>query len=98
MQQLFLTLRKRAKLPKAVNFEGIRDAGFTIGEEVDKHHVKFVAGHKTGMSDKYVLRQARNKNVDAVCRAIEKKFFGDGESKNAENDHDQRETQEQYGL
>lgn len=48
----------------------------TIADETDAHHAKFIVGHKTGMSDKYVLRQATNKKVVACCEAIEEHFFG----------------------
>lgn len=54
-----------------MNFEGLRDAAYTIAEEVDEHHAKFIAGHPTGMSDKYVLWQTTNKEMIACCKAIE---------------------------
>lgn len=77
MRQLFLTIRRRAGVSEQVTFEGVRDAGFTVGEEIDLKRVKFVAGHKAGMSDKYVYRQATNKKVIAVCEGVERFFFGD---------------------
>lgn len=76
VRQLFMTLRKNAGLPKTLTFEGLRDAVLTSAEEEDVHHAKFVAGHKTGMTDRYVLRQATNKRVVACCEAIERYFFG----------------------
>ncbi len=84
LRQRIVTLRKNANLPDYVTFEGLRDAGYTIGEEVDAHHVKYVAGHSTGMNDKYVLRQATNKKVVAVCEAIEAHFFGAEEKETAD--------------
>ena len=76
IRQLMVTLRKQAALSKDVTFEGLRDAAYGIAEQVDAHHAKFIAGHKTGMSDKYVLRQADNPCVKDCCNAIEKHFFG----------------------
>ncbi len=76
VRQLFMTLRKKGGLPKTLTFEGLRDAALTAAEEEDVHYAKFVAGHKTGMSDRYVLRQAKNKRVVACCEAIERHFFG----------------------
>lgn len=75
--------KQRAKrIPDEVTFEGVRDASFGAAEAVDPHHARFVAGHKTGMSDKYVLRQADNPKVIACCEAIEAYYFpptGNGE-------------------
>lgn len=83
LRQRIVSARDRAnrnlpedkKIPDHVTFEGLRDAAFTVGEEEDAHFVKYVAGHKVGESDKYVLRQAMNKRVIAVCGAIERYFF-----------------------
>ena len=66
----------RAKTGVESTFEGFRDAAYTVMSEVDHHHARYVAGHKVGESDKYVLRQASNKNVIACCEAVEKHFFG----------------------
>ncbi|MCG3139123.1 MAG: Tyrosine recombinase XerC [Phycisphaerae bacterium] len=76
IRQLMVTLRNRAGLSKKVNFEGLRDAAYGIAERVDAHHAKFIAGHKTGMSDRYVLREADNPCVQDCCNAIEEYFFG----------------------
>jgi integrase len=75
LRQKIATIRNRAGLPKTVNFEGLRDAAYGVAETVDAHHAKFIAGHKTGMSDKYVLRQADNPRVVECCEAIERHFF-----------------------
>ena len=79
LRQRFIAIRKRAKLPKTVTLEGLRNAAYTVAESVDSHHAKFIAGHKTGMSDKYVLRQATNQRVKECCEAIERHFFAKDE-------------------
>ena len=77
IRQRFVTLRRKAGVGEEVTFEGLRDAAYTVAEGIDAHHAKFLAGHKTGMSDRYVLRQANNPQVEACCAAIEQHFFGD---------------------
>lgn len=75
------TKTKEILIPDTVTFDGLRDAAFGAAEQCDHHHAKFVAGHKTGMSDKYVLRQADNPKVVECCQAIEDHFFPKGKTK-----------------
>lgn len=76
IRQCIVTTRNRAKLPKSVTFEGLRDGAYTVAIGVDAHHAKMLAGHRTGESDKYVLRQADNPKIVACCEAIEAHYFG----------------------
>jgi len=46
-----------------------------VADEVDPYWTKFLCGHTTGQKDTYVLRQASNKKVIAVCEAVEAYFF-----------------------
>jgi len=77
IRQRFVTLRRKAGISDTVTYEGLRDAAYTIADDVDAHHAKFIAGHKSGESDKYVLRQALHSKVKACCEAIEAFFFED---------------------
>lgn len=87
IRQRIVTIRNRAKLPQSVTFEGLRDGAYTVAIAVDAHHAKLLAGHKTGESDKYVLRQADNPKIIACCEAIERHYFdksqADAEKKSA---------------
>lgn len=76
LRQRIVKLRKEAKLKDTVTFEGLRDIAYTIAEGIDAHHAKILAGHKTGISDNYVLRAADNPKIVEICEAIEKHFFG----------------------
>jgi len=75
LRQKFVTLRRKAKVPDHVTFEGVRDAALTIADQVDPYYTKLLAGHKTGQKDNYVLRQATNPKIVECCIAIEKHFF-----------------------
>lgn len=75
VRQRIVTLRRRAGLPTEVNFEGLRDAALTVAVGVDAFYANFFAGHKTGMKDKYVLRQANHPKIVDICQAIEREFF-----------------------
>lgn len=89
LRQRIVSARKKAnrngaQIPNHVTFEGLRDAAYSVGEEADPHFVKYVAGHKVGENDKYVLRQAQNKRVVAVCQAVETHFFPPSKTSNGE--------------
>lgn len=76
IQQRIVTLRRKAKLPETVTFEGLRDAAYGAAEEIDSVRAKFLTGHPAdGQSDKYVLRQADGDRIKACCNAIENHFF-----------------------
>jgi integrase len=77
LRQKISFARKRAKLPKHVNFDGLRDAAYGLAEDVDAHFAKYLAGHTTGENDKYVFRQATSRKIAECCAAIEAHFFGD---------------------
>lgn len=85
VQQLFLTLRKNAKLPKSVTFEGIRDGAYTKMFTVNAIYARWVGGHASWTNEpteskdittKYVERDANNPNVIDCCEAVEKHYFG----------------------
>lgn len=71
---MFATLRKKAGLPN-VEFQHIRDGAYTASVEngADFAHAQILAGHKTGMSDRYVKRNPMM--VADVCEAIERHYF-----------------------
>jgi integrase len=75
-RQRVVEYRRRAKLPKHVTFEGVRDAGYGMAEETDRERAKWIAGHSTGMKDKYILRLPDKPSIRKCCQAIEKHFFG----------------------
>lgn len=75
IQQVMITLRRGAKLSEEITFEGMRDAAITIATGVDPYYAKFFAGHKTGIQDKYVLREANHPKIVEISEAIEKHFF-----------------------
>lgn len=74
IRQLFVTLRDQCGFPD-VEFEGLRDAAYTIACQVDSYYAKFVAGHTIkDQSAKYVVR-GTNPKVKECCEAIERHFF-----------------------
>lgn len=75
IRQRMVSLRNRAKLPDTVVYDGLRDAAYGVAEEVDSERARFLAGHKTGESDKYVLRNAAGERMQKCCNAIEEHFF-----------------------
>ena len=76
MRQIIVRLRRRLKLPEFVTFEGIKDAGYEVAEEVDSKRAPWIAGHKTGQKDKYILRRADSPRIRKCCEAIERHYFG----------------------
>jgi hypothetical protein len=71
----FRTLREEAGVPETVKFMHIRDGAYTAGcetEGVQYEHVRVLAGHRTGMSDRYVKRNP--KLVASVCAAIRREY------------------------
>ena len=78
LRQAIVTLRRKAKLPEFVTFEGLRDAGYEIAEEVDSVRAQWIGGHGTGQKDSYVLRQADSPRIRKCCKAIEDHFFPRG--------------------
>jgi len=76
MRQIVVRLRRRLKLPEHVTFEGLRDAGYTIADEVDSERATWIGGHPKGQKDRYILRQANTPRIRKCCEAIETHFFG----------------------
>jgi integrase len=71
-----IELRRKAKLPEYVTFEGLRDAGYEYAEEIDSQRAAWIAGHGTGQKDNYVLRMPDKPRIRECCEAIERFFFG----------------------
>jgi integrase len=76
MRQSVVRLRRCLELPEYVTFEGLRDAGYTIADEVDSERATWIGGHPKGQKDRYILRQANTPRIRKCCEAIEKHFFG----------------------
>ncbi len=93
LRQLFVTLRVQtadaleadgqkalATAVRDVKLEGLRDAAYTIANQVDSYYSRFVCGHTIkDESRKYVVR-GDNPNVRACCEAIEREFWTNHES------------------
>lgn len=72
IQRRFKKLRERVGL-KHVEFRHLRDGSYTKMEDVSIERAKMVAGHKTGIQDRYVLR--RPEKAAEVCAAVERHYF-----------------------
>lgn len=71
----FDDLRTRAGVPKDVCFSMLRDGAYTAASNgtKDARLAKVLAGHSSGMDDKYVLR---NPDCTAsVCQAVHDVYF-----------------------
>ncbi len=73
----FRNLRKKWGLPDDVEFQHIRDGGYSAAIQggASETVAKILAGHRIkGMSDSYVKRNPQM--VAVACRAIERHYFG----------------------
>jgi len=75
--RIVIHLRRAAGLPESVNFDTIRDGGYTAAIEggASEVHAKLLDGHKVKMSDQYVRRNPRM--VADACETIERHYFGE---------------------
>jgi integrase len=72
----FAKLREAANLPARVKFSDIRDGAYTAavqGKDIQFEHARILGGHRTGMTDHYIKRNASM--VTACCQAIEAHYF-----------------------
>lgn len=62
-----------------MSFDLLRDSAYTIATELghDLVEAKVLGGHRTGVSDHYLLR--RPEFVRRACELIEREYFGDSE-------------------
>ena len=78
MRKVFTRLRSKAGLPETVKAEHIRDGAYTAAsaneKEEDLGKSRILAGHKVGISDKYIMRHPEI--VAGVCKQVEKAYFG----------------------
>jgi len=74
----FCKRRDAAELPKTLQFAHIRDGAYSAAYNasgVGEKEAKVLAGHKSGMTDHYVVRSPSV--VAAACAAIERHYFGE---------------------
>lgn len=67
-----------------VQFSHLRDGGYTAAVHalgVDAKFAELLAGHKTGMKDKYVLRTPQI--VKPATDAVYEEYFGEGHALDA---------------
>jgi hypothetical protein len=59
-----------------ITFRQIRNGAYTAaceGDGIEAHQAEILAGHHTGMKDRYVKRRPRI--VAGACAAIEREYF-----------------------
>jgi integrase len=72
----YRSLRTVAGVSEKITFRQIRDGAYTAaceGDGIEAHQAEILAGHQTGMKDRYVKRRPRI--VAGACAAIEREYF-----------------------
>lgn len=69
----FPTLRSKAGISHAIQFQHIRDSAATISAKADPGHTPYLLGHSTGQKDNYVIEHPEF--VTECCQAIADHYF-----------------------
>jgi len=71
--KLWKKYRAAAELPADLKFSQLRDAAFTVANNVSLDQARVLAGHRIGMADHYIRRAPQF--VAPACMAIRAAFF-----------------------